>query len=215
MAAPIAEPVPDGLIFDTEEALSLGQLLALRAAGFLGGIRTVTFTDAPDPSDITAREVSDFMSAGLGLMIYQRVRSPGWLPSALLGSSDAAVALRKLAVANYLETCSLWDDLEGIGGSDASTVAYANAKTRALLAAKRFPGEYVGFDVPLTGAQLYHELAATCYWRSTSDVPDVDIRSYALRQVAVDVLVAGCKVDISVASADRMGGRARWMRAAA
>lgn len=211
---PIAEPVPDALLFDTDERCSLGQLLALRAAGFLGGIRTVTFNPAPDPSDITAAEVGDFMAAGLGLMVYQRVRNPGWLPSAQLGAADAQVALAKVGVAGYLATASLWDDLEGVGGDGSATVAYVNAKVTAILA-KYAPGEYIGFDVPLTGDELFHELFTHCYWRSGSIVPDVTTRGYALVQIAANVVVAGMKVDVSVATADKLGGRARWMRSAA
>jgi hypothetical protein len=209
---PVVEPVPDALLFDTDERCSIDQLLALRAAGFRGGVRTVTMHDAPDPSDLTAKEVEDFMAAGLGLMVYQRVRNPGWLPSGALGLSDARVAIAKVTAAGYLAGGSLWDDLEGIGGHAGETAEYANDKARAVKAAGFQPGEYVGFDVPLTGHQLYRSLVSSCYWRSVSDVPDVERRGYALEQVAENVLVAGVLVDISVARADKLGGRASWMR---
>jgi len=209
---PIVEPVPDSLLFDTSQRCSAAQLLALRAAGFRGGVRTVTFSAAPDPSDITAAEVEDFMAAGLGLMVYQRVRNPGWLPSAALGEADAVVSLAKVAAAGYLAGGSLWDDLEGIGGVGGATVEYANAKAGAVKAAGYAPGEYVGFEVPLTGEQLFRDLAASCYWRAPGNIPDVEGRGYALVQVAENVPVAGVLVDVSVARADRLGGRASWMR---
>lgn len=209
---PLIEPVPDALLFDTDERCSLDQLLALREVGFRGGIRTVTFSEALDPSDVTAAEVEDFMAAGLGLMIYQRVRNPGWLPSGPMGLSDAHVAVAKAQAAGYLLGGSLWGDLEGIGGTGEATIEYANDKDHAIFDAGYAPGEYVGFDVPLTGHQLFHSLIARSYWRSASNVPDVEQRGYAVRQVAENAVVAGVTVDINLARADNLGGRAYWMR---
>jgi glycoside hydrolase-like protein len=206
------EPVPDALIFDTDQRCSLAQLRALRAVGFRGGVRTVTFSEATDPSDLTAQEVDDFMAAGLGLMVYQRVRYPGWLPSGALGAADAGVALAKVAAAGYLAGGSLWGDLEGIGGTGSATVEYANTKDRAIAGGGYHPGEYVGFEVPLTGQDLFRSLLADCYWKSFSHVPDVEERGYAIEQIAENVLVAGVLVDVSVARADKLNGRARWMR---
>ena len=208
---PIIEPVPDALLFDTDVPCTIAQLQALAAVGFRGGVRTVTFNRAPDPSDVTAREVADFMAAGLGLMLYQRVRDPGWLPSGALGRADAEVFVAKATGAGYLAGGSAWDDLEGIGGDGSATLAYANEKA-ADLKAKYAPGDYIGFDVPLSGDALYHDLTAGCYWRSISHVPDVSVRGYALVQVAEDVVIAGVTVDVSVARADKLGGRAFWMR---
>ncbi|MGH3303691.1 MAG: glycoside hydrolase domain-containing protein [Streptosporangiaceae bacterium] len=206
----IVEPAADGLIFDTDQRCSLAQLRALKAAGFLGGVRTVTFSEAADPSDITASEVQDFMSADLGLMLYQRVRNPGWRPSGPLGGADGRTAIAKAMAAGYMPKASLFDDLEGIGASSSETLDYANTKALALLATY-LPGEYIGFDVPLTGGELFHELIASCYWRSTSRVPDIPERGYALVQISENVLVAGMNVDVSISCADKLGGRASWM----
>ena len=131
---PIIEPVPDALLFDTDVPCTNAQLQALAAVGFRGGVRTVTFNRAPDPSDVTAREVADFMAAGLGLMLYQRVRNPGWLPSGALGRADAEVFVAKATGAGYLAGGSAWDDLEGIGGDGSATLAYANEKAADLKA---------------------------------------------------------------------------------
>ena len=209
---PTIEPVPDALLFDTDQVCSLSQLQALFAVGFRGGIRTVTFELAPDPSDITAREVADFMTAGLGLMLYQRVRNPGWLPSATLGKADAEVFIAKATGAGYLVGGSAWDDLEGISGTGAATLAYSNEKATDLKTAKYPQGDYIGFNVPLTGEELYNDLIVSCYWRSISSVPDVAVRSYALVQIAENVVIAGVTVDVSIARADQLGGRAFWMR---
>jgi hypothetical protein len=208
---PIIEAVPDCFLFDTDVPCSLGQLLALAAIGFKGGIRTVTMNPAPSASDITAKEVENFMAAGLGLMLYQRVRNPGWLPSATLGKADAEVFLAKATGAGYLAGGSAWDDLEGIGGNSGATIAYANEKA-ADLKATYVPGDYIGDDVPLTGDELYHDLIVGSFWRSVSHVPDVSVRGYQLVQLVEDVSVAGILVDISLARADKLGGRASWMR---
>jgi hypothetical protein len=208
---PTIEPVPDALLFDTDQVCSLTQLQALYAVGFRGGIRTVTFNQAPDPSDVTAEEVQNFMTAGLGLMLYQRVRNPGWLPSATMGQADAKIFLAKAAAAGYLAGGSAWDDLEGIGGNFMSTIAYEQAKSATLLTVYP-PGDYIGYDVPLNSDELFHDLLAKCFWKSISNVPDVATRGYALSQVAENVTIAGVEVDISVSRADRLGGRAFWMR---
>lgn len=210
----IVEPVPDAIIFDASTPCSLNQLLALKAIGFRGGVRTVTTGAAADPSDVTAAEVEDFMAAGLGLMLYQRPRNPGWLPTEDLGRADAAVFLAKATRAGYMQSATAWDDIEGVGGSRDATIAYANAKAADVGAGGYGPGEYVGFEVPLTGYELRHSLTIPCYWRSVSNVPDVEGRGYAMVQVAENVTVAGVLVDISVARADRLGGRPRWMRSA-
>lgn len=210
----ITEPVPDALIFDASTPCSLAQLVALKAVGFRGGVRTVTTDPAAHPSDITAAEVADFMAAGIGLMLYQRPRNPGWLPTAALGKADAEVFAAKAARANFLAGASAWDDLEGIGGSGSSTVAYANEKAQGLKGAGLSPGAYVGFDVPLTGDELFRDLVVSAYWRGVSDVPDVATRGYTVVQVAANVLVAGVLVDVNVVRADKLGGRPFWMRAA-
>lgn len=212
---PIVEAVPDALIFDTEFPCSLDQLLALKAIGFRGGVRTVTVEKASDPSDVTAKEVENFMAAGLGLMLYQRPRNPGWLPSSTLGKADAEVFIAKATAAQYMVGGTTWDDLEGIGGNGAATIAYANEKATDMKAAKFFLGDYVGFDVPLTGDELFYDLVVTTYWRSLSDVPDVTKRGYSMIQIAENVSVAGVVVDINLARADRLGGRPYWMRNAA
>jgi hypothetical protein len=213
---PIVEPAPDALLFDTDMPCSLEQLLALRAAGFRGGIRTVTVGKETDPSDITAQEVENFMAAGLGLMLYQRPRSPGWLPSGTLGKADAEIFIAKATAAQYGLGASTWDDLEGLGGSNkGAVVEYANAKADDMKAAKFLPGCYVGFRVPLTGAELFRDLVVTCYWRGLSQVPDVGERGYCMIQVAENVSVAGVVVDVNLARADKLGGRAHWMRNAA
>jgi hypothetical protein len=209
---PLVEPVPDALLFDTDTPCSLAHLLALKAVGFRGGIRTVTVDAAPDPSDITAQEVRDFMAAGLGLMLYQRVRNPGWIPSADLGKRDAEVFVQKSQRAGYLQSASAWDDLEGIRGAADTAIAYANEKAASLKTAKYAPGDYVGFDVPLTGDQLFQDLIVSCYWRSLSNVPDVATRGYAMLQIAVNVRVAEIGLDVNLVCADRLGGRPFWMR---
>jgi hypothetical protein len=108
-----------------------------------------------------------------------------------------------------------WDDLEGIGGNGASTVAYANTKATALKATQFLAGAYIGFDVPLSGDELFHDLFVTCYWRSVSNVPDITDRGYAMVQIAENVNVAGVVVDVNVVGADHLGGRPYWMRNAA
>lgn len=216
----LVEPVPNALLFDTDVKLTRAALQALFDMGFRGSIRYVGI-HGPAPEDIDGAEVDDHMAVGLGLMLVQHVRDPGWLPSAQTGQFDGEVAGKLAKACGYMAGGSLWDDLEGIGplghGDPSATIRYANTKFDAVRAEGYPQGEYIGFDVPLTSAELYHALKARAYWRSFSNVPDVSTRGYAMRQLVEtqSMSIGGVPLDISIVEADRLGGRPFWMRFAA
>jgi hypothetical protein len=212
----IVEPVPaDSLLFDASQKLSRGELQALYDAGFRGGLRYVGL-GGPAPEDIDGAELENAMAVGLGIMLVQHVRFSPWVPSAPLGQRDGQVACQLAQAAGYLPGAHLWDDLEGINpaAGSALTIAYANTKFD-VCASEGYPqGEYIGYAVPLTSSELFHALKTSCYWRSFSNVPDVERRGYAMKQL-VETTVSGVDVDISVSSRDRLGGQPHWMRFAA
>jgi hypothetical protein len=216
----IVEPVPNALLFDTDVKLTRPALQALFDMGFRGSIRYVGI-HGPSPEDIDGAEVDDHMAVGLGLMLVQHVRDPGWLPNAQTGQFDGEVAAELAKACGYLAGASLWDDLEGIGpsghGDPSATIGYANTKFDAV-ASEGYPqGEYIGFDVPLSSSELFHALKARIYWRSFSNVPDVATRGYAMRQLVEtqSMAIGNVPLDLSIMEADRLGGRPFWMRFAA
>jgi hypothetical protein len=212
----VVEPVPaDSLLFDASQKLSRLELQALFDAGFRGGLRTLGL-GGPAPIDIDGVELELFMSVGLGIMLYQRSRNKGWVPSAALGQRDGQIACQLAQAAGYLQGAHLWSDNEGVNlSSGASAVlVYANTKFDVCAGEGSPQGEYIGYDVPLTSGELYHGLKASAYWRSFSNVPDVERRGYMMKQL-VETTVSGVDVDISVSSKDRLGGQPRWMRFAA
>jgi hypothetical protein len=60
--------------------------------------------------------------------------------------------------------------------------------------------------------QLFHELPFRRYWRSLSQVPNVDVRGYQLIQLFPDdVTVAGVRVDLDVVQSDCLQNRPVWI----
>ncbi len=210
--ADLVEAVPDCLLFDTDTKLTRADMRALWAAGFRGAIRPVGFGPDPSPGDLDAPELEGLLETGFGVMVYQHVRDAGWLPSEAMGTSDGTHGVRHALAAGYAQGASFWDDLEGIAGTDSETIGYANQKA-GIVKATYLPGEYVGADVPLGSHELYADLVAPRYWRSLSRVPAPERRGYCMVQMET-VIVVGIEVDVNYHTADRLGGRAMWMRRA-
>jgi hypothetical protein len=211
----LVEAAPDCLLFDTDEKLTRADLLLLLAAGFRGGLRYVGYEDQPFPGDLDAAELDDMLTLGLGAMVVQHCRRPPWATSAAVGDSDGRNGCRHAQAAGYKAGATFWDDLEGIGlgSTNLSTAAYANAKRDAVIAT--YPlGEYIGDDVPMSGHDLFALLVANRYWKSLSQVPDIAERGYCMVQLGT-VKVGRLTVDVNWHTADRLGGRAMWMRRSA
>lgn len=213
----IVEPVPDCLLFDCSQKPTLAQATALLAMGFRGVIRPIGL-HGPDPNDIDADELAMWMSLGAGVMLYQHVFDPGWKPTASLGHQLGKVAATLAKMIGYLPGATIYDDLEGIaiGTTAQATADFANGKLFEVGTAGYRQGEYIGFQVPMDSEELYEMLEGETYWESLSNVPDVQKRSYAMRQFKTWKLEAlGIEIDVNGAVADKLGGRPTWMRQAA
>jgi hypothetical protein len=145
-------------------------------------------------------------------MPVQFARTSGW--SAESGRADGAAAARNAIAAGIPSATTLWCDLEGGIPSAHIAVAYANGWHDAARAAGiEEPGIYVGAGVPLSERELYQELAFSRYWRSLSQVPNVDVRGYQMLQLFPDdQVVEGVQIDVDVIQSDYLGGRPRWAR---
>jgi len=180
----VTKPMPQCSIVDTNAKLTAAIVAPLTAAGYAGVARYVPLPNNNAGSDIDAVELSALVEGGLGVILVQHVRLPGWNPAQCSGAADAATAIKYAKAAGYLAQGHIFLDLEGIGGTAAATLQYANDWANAVAAANYQAGCYVGFDVPLSAQQLYEDLKnINSYWSAEGDY-SVAVRGFAIRQHA-------------------------------
>ena len=195
--------------FDTIAKLTGPTAQGLVSAGLSFAGRYVAL-GMPGPGDLDASELEEITDAGLGVMAIQYARIRGW-------SAESGRAAARPPPA----TRSAWAyrprdgrcDLEGrISGAEAAISYLASWHAAATEAGLSEPGLYVGAGVPLTSDQLFHDLPFRRYWRSLSQVPNVDVRGYQLLQLFPDdVTVAGVRVDLDVVQSDYLQNRPVWV----
>jgi hypothetical protein len=163
---------------------------------------------------ITTDEMSAILEAGLGLLAVGYSRRPGWHPSASEGAADGAAAVLHARQVGLPESMSLYCDLEGPASSTTAgdCIAYVNAWAEPVQAAGYVAGLYVGYGIPLTPQQLYHDLLVTGYWHSCSRVQDVAVRGYQMiQQAPCNQTVLGIKVDVDLIQVDKNGDTPQWL----
>jgi hypothetical protein len=196
--------------FDTIAKLDGATATRLVSAGLAFGIRYVGLGD-PGRSDLDVTELNALTDAGLGIMAVQYARTKGW--SNATGRADGQAAARNALAAGVLAEATLWCDLEGRLPSAELAIAYAADWYAAVTnAGIQDPGLYIGAGVPLTSEQLFHDLPFRRYWRSFSQVPNVDVRGYQMLQLFPDdVTVAGVRIDLDVVQSDYLQNRPVWV----
>jgi hypothetical protein len=207
----IAQDVPDGSqIADCYQPLDLPSCLQLSALGFGGVVRYI--------DNLTLREIEWITDHGkLGLMLIRTCRKEGWKPTRLEGVADGQSIAAASSRLGLPKGVSAWIDDEGPGGVAEDEIAYLNAAYDELV---RYclPGIYVGAGTHLSSNELYHRLKMTRYWHSGSFVPDVETRSYCIRQEPpLNRVLPGMPerlFDVSTAKADNLSGRCVWAVAA-
>lgn len=176
---------------------------ALVAAGKRGVGRYVPLPGNNSAGDISAAEAQRITGAGLQLLLVQHVRRPGWSPLHCDGRADAVAACAAALAAGYPSGAHLFLDLEGIVGTDAPSCAVF-AQDWAVEVRRYFAaGLYVGYDVPLSAAQLYALPSFTSYW-SDPGPRNVATRGFALKQGA-GVVISGVGFDLDEVRADELG----------
>jgi len=176
--------LPQGALgFDTNQTLTLDIAKKLRATGYSFAIRYIPILQRAT-GDITTQEINDIVTAGLGLLLVQHCRYPGWVPSGDLGTKDATRAVAHLNTVGMPKGVNVYLDLEGVkpGVSTGDILAFCNNWYDIINNAGYTPGIYVGFDCGLTGDTLYHGLKFQHYWKSGANVPDIPIRGYEMVQ---------------------------------
>jgi hypothetical protein len=199
--------------FDTVAALDALAAQRLAGAGLRFALRYVGLSDG-DAHTLRPAEVEALARADLAIMPVQYARTGGW--SAETGRADGEAAALHAAAAGLPADVTLWCDLEGAIPSGEVALTYTAAWYRGATAAgAKDPGLYVGAGPALTGTQLYVDLPFHRYWRSLSQVPNVDRRGYQMIQLFPgDETIAGVRVDLDVVQSDYFGDRPRWAVAA-
>jgi hypothetical protein len=196
---------------DTDTRLSVDTARALCDNGLAFVLRYLSL-GTESPGDLTTDETQAILTGGLALMAVQHVRMPGWLPNGPLGVQDGSHAASNAVSAGLPAGVSIWLDLEGVASMavKSDVVAYCNAWDTAVRHAGYSTGLYVGAGQPLDEAALY-SLQVSRYWRSQSQVPNVEHRGYCMIQLWPTETVGGVSIDYDVIQSDYKGGLPRWV----
>jgi len=165
---------------------------------------------------LSAKEANSLLAVGIGLMLVQYVESEtAWIPSAVKGATNGAVAASEAAKLGVPWGVSVWCDLEGVkpGTPAQKVIDYCNSWHAAVSGGGYVPGVYVGYHAGLTPTQLYRSLRFTHYWGAynlnTDQYPAVrGLQMKQLRPARKDVVPNfGIDFQIDKISADALGGR--------
>jgi Rv2525c-like, glycoside hydrolase-like domain len=201
--------IPTGKIVDTRAKLTSANVLSLVGAGYSGVVRYVPLPGLTGSGDIDAVECQAIVTGGLGLMLVQHSRYPGWNPAAHKGAEDAAAALERASAAGYLPGAHIFVDLEGIKGTAHATIVYANEWADAIVSAGYRAGCYVGYQVPLTPIQLYDLHDVDSYW-SDFGQRSVATRGFAIKQHQ-QTYIDGLPFDLDDVAPDHLGETPFWL----
>jgi len=188
---------------DTISTITDSQAIALQKVGISFVVRYV--------ESLTSNEIISILSAGLALMPVAYSKAGGWMPSATIGTQDGNNMVSDLKKLNIPKGVTTWCDLEGMGGTAADTIAYAEAWGACVEAAGYIPGVYVGAGITIDSAQLYALNNIHAYWHSCSTVPDVESCGYMMIQLnPPDQEICGVEVDFNVIQKDHNGRYPIW-----
>lgn len=164
-------------------------------------------------NDLTTKEATNILDAGLALMVVQHVLKSPWTPTAALGTEYGENAARFTAEIGFPSGVNVWLDLEGVATSTSAqtVIDYCNNWYDAVFSKGFVPGIYVGFNCILTGDQLYNNLKFQHYWQSGSKVPEITTRGYQMVQYDLNTVVNGIQIDKDKTQTDNLGGQAQWL----
>jgi hypothetical protein len=208
--------------FDSWELFTPTEYAALRALGFRFATHYL--------DNLTVAGITNVVGADLMLNIVQASHPVGWEPTATLGATDGARAVRQAAALLPPLDLDLWCDWEtpSIYATADDFSAYAREWCARAVAYRCRPKVYVGAGLPakLDAVALYM-LPFVGYWESQSDVSRVAVRSYQMHQLfkyptgqhrVSDVFpdappsVANLLIDADYTNSDFKGGRPRMIK---
>lgn len=197
--------------FDCNCKLSYDLAKKFKQDGYQFAIRYVGRLQQAD-FDLDAQEVKDILRAGLQMGIVQHCLNPGWTPTLELGRQYGTNAGKFAKECGYKGGCINYLDLEGIksGTPKQQIIDFCNAWYDEVLKAGYVPGIYIGFDMFLSGEDLYKSLKFQHYWKSFSQVPDVAKRSYEMWQER-QITANGILIDPDEVIEDKLGNTPVFM----
>ncbi|MGH3426865.1 MAG: glycoside hydrolase domain-containing protein [Mycobacteriales bacterium] len=202
--------LPDGAKgFDTDRVVTDQVLAAAKAKQFTYIGRYVPRA-TPHDYDLSLAEAKRILDAGFGLFLIQHVALPGWVPTAVLGTSYGATAAAAATALNLPPGISLVLDLEGVKPRTpaADTIAYANDWHSIVAAHGPLPAIYLGWRSGLSGSDAYRTLRFTHYIAAYNlDGSAYPIIRGVQMQQKLQIKLGGILVDPQVATADQLGGR--------
>jgi hypothetical protein len=197
--------VPGSRGLDTDTPISASLAKTLYALKFDFVVRYL--------SDVTVSELGAILASGLGLALVTHARAPGWLPTEAMGVADGAADVAHLKALGVPPGMVLFVDLEGAGGSDVDTMAWANARSKAIVDAGYIAGLYVGDRCVLSAQQLYGLPEVSRYWKAyNAGIPEVMCGFCMLQLFPPDQTVAGLQIDLDVAQSDYKSRLAMMLR---
>lgn len=198
--------------FDSNTVVTAAVASAFFADGYRFCLRYIARGPQP-PTDLSTSEATAILDSGLALMPVQHVAKSPWIPTKALGTQYGTAAGDNAAAVGFPADVSVWCDLEGVNEATTAqaVIDYCNAWYDAVKAAGFLPGLYVGSGAILNDQQLHSKLKFQNYWRSQSNVPNVDKRGYQMIQLFPETTVHGIGVDIDITQTDYQGDTAQWL----
>ncbi|MBD2288207.1 DUF1906 domain-containing protein [Microcystis wesenbergii FACHB-1317] len=198
--------------FDADSVITKATAQQFASQGYKFCLRYLSLGAGEAPGDLTYEEALGILQGGLALMPVQHVSSPGWVPSAQLGTTYGDNAANNAISVGFPRKVNVWLDLEGISSevSAEAVIQYCTSWYNAVAGAGYLPGLYVGANSILNSQQLY-DLPFQHYWQSESTVPPVAVRSYQMVQSYVGEPVNGIGIDRDITYIDKEGGVPQWL----
>ena len=187
----LIEPTPENKSvrikgFDTTSHVSKAQAAAMKDDGYQFCVRYLSLGEQEKDEDLSFDEAQNILDGGLALMACQHVPFPGWIPTRHEGRARGENARKHAKACGFPPGVNIWLDLEGINQSqqnnDSEIIAYCNAWFDAVAQFGYVPGIYLGFNIWLTGSQIFHLLKFRHYWKAPGDIPEIEIRGYQIFQ---------------------------------
>src|SRR5215469_11386601 len=89
-------PARSGAVgFDTASPLTAAMCESLVTLGYEFAVRYVSHA-APEARDLSTDEIKAILGSGLALMVVMHPLSPGWSPTAIMGTAQATDAVSTL-----------------------------------------------------------------------------------------------------------------------
>ncbi|MBK8251174.1 MAG: DUF1906 domain-containing protein [Polyangiaceae bacterium] len=179
----------------------LGYRFALRSIGIAGSDPTST----GQSGQLTSGELTNICSAGLAVSVFQ-LNFKQTVFSSETGTNDATYLVDRVQAMGFPVNAgfTLWFDLEYMGGTESTLLAYVNAWGQTVVKGGYAAGMYTGAGSPLSGTDISNLADFHAYWqagqRLTYAMPARGYQMYQLYPASQSI--GGTLVDVDVVQHD-------------